>query len=82
MGTDTVLVASIKNLRSQSLQVLIEPDDNSPLFLGGGIVRLSPFESIEVEEVRVDRGQLFNYQQKGLALVRYDERDLSDISGL
>lgn len=81
MGTDPVLVASIKNLRSQTLQILVEPDDASPLFLGSGIVRLSPFEFLEVEEARIDRGQILTLQRKGLVQVRYDERDLDEISG-
>lgn len=88
-----IKVVNIRNIGNQPLPINVEPVDEeillgtdvtpfdgSPYYDGSGTIKLHPGQKIEIEEYRVNLGQLQNYIDRRLAHVLFLDR-LFDFGG-
>ncbi len=78
-ATDIVKIAHITNIRRQPVQIIvndIEGTDGIILFDQSGIISLASRESIEVEQDRLNLGQIENLFKKQFLHVIFMDRDI------
>ena len=93
MAKQTIIILSITNIGNQPLQVSVGPisedevlgtdvtmfDGDLGFFEGSGIAKIMPGRTFEVEEYRVNLGQVQNYIDNRQAKVLYLERSIDAI---